>query len=146
MALVEEELGGRKAGKDGLVVDSLLEGLERLAAALTFGAGEGDVGMEGTGLGDESAGSGSGHDASGERDEFGSGGYITEEDAGTVENSQLSEMDGDGGGVHLGEMRDEALVLFRTGVAQELEGDVPGGGFCPAEAVVFGSEPGYDGR
>ncbi len=82
----------------------------------------------------------------GERHEFRGGGHIGEEDARAVENSQFGEMDGDRGGLHLGETRDEALILLLSGVAEELERDVPGCGFHPAEVVAFRSEPGYGGR
>ena len=55
VAFVEKELRGRKPRERGLAVDPLFEGVERLVTAVAFGTGQGDVGMEETGLGDESA-------------------------------------------------------------------------------------------
>lgn len=60
------------------------------------GAGQGDVGMVGAGLGDESATRGCGNDAAGEGDKPGSGDDIGEEDPGAIEDAQFGEMDGDG--------------------------------------------------
>lgn len=108
-----------------MIFDSLDEGLKRPAAGLAFGAGEGDVGMEGAGLGRESADGCGGADARGEGDQRGSRFDIGEEDAGTVEEGQFGEMDGNGGGVDFMELRDEAAVRFRIGVAQKLKRDVP---------------------
>ena len=53
MAFVEEELRGQEAGEGGLAREFAFQGAEGLIAGLAFGAGEGDVGMEGTVLGDE---------------------------------------------------------------------------------------------
>jgi hypothetical protein len=144
VALVEEKLGGCETGEGGLALDPLLEGAERLGAALAPGAGEGDVGMEGADLGFESAvGCGGGY-AGGEGDEGGGGVDIGEEDAGAIEEAEVGEMDGDGRGVDLREAFDEADVLLISGVAEKLKGDVPGFGRHPSEVVAVRSEPGYD--
>ena len=66
---------------------------------------------------------------------------IGEEDAGTIEEAQLREMDGNGSGPHLREARDEAFVLLLVGVAEELKRDVPGLGCRPAQAVTVRPEP-----
>ena len=150
VALVEQELGRDEAGEGGLAVDFLLQGLERVRAGpaltLAFDAGEGDVGMEGTGLGDEAAKGRGRDDALSEGDEFRGDGDTGKEDAGAVEEAKLLKTDGDGQGMHFGEARDKAAVLLRGGVAEELEGDVPGLGGRPAQAIVARPEPGNDGR
>ena len=71
---------------------------------------------------------------------------IGEEDAGTIEEAQLREMDGNGSGMHLREARDEAIVLLPVCVAEELKRDVPGLGRCPAQVVTVGPEPVHNFR
>lgn len=55
-------------------------------------------------------------------------------------------MDPDGRGTHFTEACDEAAVLIRLGVAQELECDVPGFGRHPAQAVAAWPEACHNGR
>ena len=62
MALVKQKLPGQETGEGWRVLNALGEGLKgpaiSLAARLVFDASQGDVGMEGAGLGFESAESG----------------------------------------------------------------------------------------
>lgn len=147
MAFVEKELRSGETSESGLTEDLLFEKAERLVVGLTpagaFGAGQGDVGVERTSLGDESAKRRGCYDPTGESDEFGSSGDIGKEDAGAFKEAQFSQMNRDGFRTHFAEARDEALVLFMIRVAQELERDVPGCGLCPAQAVAARPEPGH---
>jgi hypothetical protein len=55
------------------------------------------------------------------------------EDSCAVKDAEFAEVDGNGREAELGEAGDEAEVLFGSGVAEELESDVPGIGLGPAE-------------
>ena len=92
--------------------------------------------MEWAALGDETAKGCGYRDAFSEDDQFRSESDISKEDAGAVEETQMCEMDWDRRRAHFAEACDEAAALFRLGVAQELECDVPGIGRHPAEAVA----------
>ena len=67
---------------------------------MTCGAGERDVGMEWTDLGDETADGGGYCDSIGEGDQFGSEPDVGIEHAGAIEETQLCEMNRDGRGTH----------------------------------------------
>lgn len=68
VAFVKKKLQRLEAGEGWLAEDSPFKGAKRLAAALVFGAGQGDVGMEWADLGDETADGGGYCDALGEGD------------------------------------------------------------------------------
>jgi hypothetical protein len=55
MAFVEEKFLREEAGEGGPALDAGFDGAERKGAALALGAGESDMGMEGTGFGQEAA-------------------------------------------------------------------------------------------
>src|ERR1035441_5138194 len=141
MTLVENEFRGDEVEKGRLPLDSPREFLKGPVAALAFGAGEGDVGVKGPGLGNESTKRGTCDNALGERGERGRGVNLGKEDAGTIEDAQLAKVDGNGRGLHLREALDEARILLRRGVGEELKCNVPGVGSCPAQIVRAGAEP-----
>lgn len=141
MAFVENELRCNKAGEIRRAVDSLLERPERLVPVMALCAGQCDVGMVGPRLGNETTLRGRGHDAPGERNEFGGRGHIRKENAGALEEAQVGEMDRDGSRMYFGETSDDAPVLFLVCVAQKLESDMPRCGLRPAKAVAIRPEP-----
>lgn len=141
MALVEEKFRGGKAGELGTGAGGGLEAAQVAGAVWAFRAREGDVGMEGAGFGLESAGGGGGHDELLKGDERRSEIDFSVEDAGAVKDAEFGQVDGDGWGAELGEVDDEAVVLLRRGVAEELQRDVPGLRRGPAELGGPVAEP-----
>ena len=125
VAFVKKKLRRHEASEAGWTEDPPFKDAERLAAALLFGASQCDVRMERADLGDETADGGGYCDSIGEGDQFGSEPDVGIEDAGAIEETQLCEMNRDRRGTHFTEACDKAAQLFRLGVAQKLESDVP---------------------
>ena len=141
MALVKKELRGNVVQKGRLPLDPLRKFLKRSAATLTFRTGKRDVGMKGSRLSNEAAMRCSRENLLCERDERGGGVNLRKKYAGTVEDTQPAEMDRNGRTLQLRKVRDEAGILFRAAIAEELKSNVPGVGRRPAQIVRAGTEP-----
>jgi len=141
MALVEEELPGEKSRKGRLVGDVRLEGAKFAGPAPALGPCKGNVGMEGPGVGLEAAGGGRGDKALLQVEELRSDLDAHVKNSRAIEDAQAGELDGEGREAEWGETGDEAVVLRLSGVAKELQRDVPGLGRRPAETGCGGAQP-----
>src|ERR1039457_6524711 len=146
MAFVEKELPGDKPGEAWLALNPGFQFAERLAAALALAPCERDVRVEGTRLGHEAAKSCRCRDTLLDRKQLGSESDAGKEDSGAVEAAQRLQPHGNGRRTHFAQPRHQARVLFRAGIAQELQGDVPRFGRGPAQPVLIGFEPRRDRR
>ncbi len=157
MAFVEQELAGDEAERCGLEDEGLnscgesVEVTGAIAALVltpfaSFDAGESDMRCVGARLGLEAAGSSSADDALLEREKLGCGLDDEVKDAGALEEAEAGEVDWELGGVQRCEAGQQAIMLRGSGGAEELEGDVPGVGFGPAQmgrgGTQTGGEPG----
>ena len=68
------------------------------------------------------------------------------EDSGAIEEAQRLKPHGNGRRTHFAQPRHQARVLFRAGIAQELQGDVPRFGRGPAQPVLIGFKARRDRR
>jgi hypothetical protein len=143
MTFVEQELVCREAGQIAFHGKTCAESNQ--AAGAAFGAGQGDVGMVRAGFGFEAAGCNRGHNALLECEKQGRGFNAQMKDAGALKDAEAGETNGDGRSVQFREPGGNAIVFLRRGVAEELEGDVPGFGRRPAKigrgCAQAGDEP-----
>ena len=138
-AFVEKELAGDKAGESRWTADYGFELVE--AATWVFAARQRDMRLEGTSFRNEAAGLGGRGDTLLEQEQFGGGPYAGDENSGALEAVQSFKADGNGRRVQRAQARDDAGELIGACIAEKLQGDVPGFGRGPAEAISGGAKP-----
>jgi hypothetical protein len=100
--------------------------------------------MIGAVLGKKAAERGGSDDVPLKGGEFLGGADAREENSGAVKEVDSIDADWDRRPLQLTEACMEALVLIVTCTAQELQGDMPGFGWRPAQLIVFGTQTGDD--
>jgi hypothetical protein len=135
-AFVEKEFLSDKAGELWRGADSGLEFVEFLPRFLAFAARESDVGLVGASLGDEPAARRGGYDVFLKLKQLRREPDRGDENPG-AKDAQPFQLHRNGREMQFVKARDEARVLFRSGVAEKLEGDMPGFRRCPAQAVRY---------
>src|ERR1035437_10101691 len=137
-AFVEKKLAGDKVGEVGRAADS---GFEIVKIMMAFAARQSDMRLEGASLGNEAAGQGGCGDTFLKQEQFGREPDSGDENPGALEAAKFLQANRNGWRVQRAQARDNTFVLFRVGVAQKLQGDVPGFGRGPAEAARGGAKP-----
>jgi hypothetical protein len=145
-AFVEKEFLSDKAGELWRGVDSGMEFAEFLPWLLAFAARQGDVGLVGASFGGNPATRRGSYDIFLKLKQLGREPDSGNENPGVVEDAQTFQLHRNGRRTQLVQARDQARVLFRSGIAEKLEGDMPGFRRRPAQAVRFRLKPSGDRR
>jgi hypothetical protein len=99
------------------------------------------MGLKGARLGDKAARVGCRGDSFLKQKQFWREPDAREENSSAIETAKLFKANGNGWRMDRAQTRDYARVLFRGGIAQKLQGDVPGFGRRPAKPVCAGTKP-----
>ena len=134
-ALVEKEFLSDKPGEVWLTAYSGFEFTEALPLTFAFAARERDMRLVGTRLGDEPAKFRRCGDAFLKQKQFGREPDTGKENPGAIEEGRPLKPYRNWRQAQFTQSCDSAFVLFPTGIAQELQSDVPRFGRRPAESV-----------
>ena len=145
-AFVKKEFLGDEPGELWRGANSGVEFAEVLPWSVAFAARQGDVGLVGTSFGGKSAARRGGYDVFLKLKQLGRGPDSGNENPGVVEDAQTLQLHRNGRQMQFVQARDQAGVLFRSGIAEKLEGDMPGLRRRPAQAERFGLKPSGDRR
>jgi 23S rRNA (guanosine2251-2'-O)-methyltransferase len=138
-AFVEQKFLGEIAGEGWLALNFRLQLGE--FSSFAFAARQRDVRLVGARLGSEAAEPGCRADALLKQEQLRREPDRDNQDSGAGEELQLLKCDGNRGQMQLAEPRGHAFVLFRAGIAEKLQSDVPRFRRCPAQPVVPGFQP-----
>ena len=132
-AFVEKKFPGDKAGEVDWTADFVFEFVEVMLPAFT--ARQSDMRLKGTSFRNEATGLGCRDDTFLKQEQLGREPDSGAANSGALEAAKFLQADRNGRQVQRTQARDDTCALFRTGIAQKLQGEVPGFRRCPSEAV-----------
>ena len=138
IAFVEKKFVGDKAGEVGRAAKF---SFERAKVMMAFAARQRDMRLKATSLWDKAAGLGGRGDTFMKQEQLGREPNAGKENSRALKAAHLLQANRYGWRMQRTQARDYAGVLFRAGIAQKLQGDVPGFRRGPTEAARGGAKP-----